>query len=120
MIDAVGYAQANGAVVVTAAGNDATAVRNIQSRTDALVVGATNNGKRITYSNNGQIYAPEYDITSAKRGTSFSAAYVSGGIALMLTKDPNQTVDQIQNKVVNTARRFNTGIKLINLQEATK
>lgn len=120
LTDAVAYAQVNGAAVVMAAGNDSTTIRNVQSRTDALVVGATNNGKRINYSNYGQIYAPEYDITGAKRGTSFSSAYVSSGIALMLAKDPNQTVDQIQNKVVNTAKRFNTGIKLINLQEATK
>ncbi|RJO59399.1 hypothetical protein C4546_02165 [Candidatus Parcubacteria bacterium] len=118
--DVVAYAQANGVIVIMAAGNDSTNVVNLQSRTDALVVGAAESGKRVKYTNAANIYAPDRDVKSQKRGTSYSAAYVSGGAALVLTKSNNLTVDQLQNQLVNTAKLYTSGVKMIDLQEATK
>ncbi|MFA6587510.1 MAG: dockerin type I domain-containing protein [Patescibacteria group bacterium] len=113
---AVKWAEGNGALVVVAAGNDSSVVKGWQSRSEALIVGATNKGIRTKYTNAANIYAPELPDN---KGTSLSAALVSGSLGLYLAKPTNLTVDQIQIQTLKTATKLK-GLPIINAGELTK
>lgn len=91
------YAEQNGAILVAAAGNDGGRVLYPAALPCVLSVGSVSNGNKAEFSNIGDvdIVTAGTDLpvcmyngsTTRKNGTSFSAAVVSGMIALILAKN---------------------------------
>jgi serine protease len=130
---------AAGTTIVVSAGNDNTDVANATPANcaGAVVVAATaRTGAKASYSNFGSSpysitlsapggdgpfadtilslsntgeYAPASESYAWKAGTSFSAAQVSGVIALMLSVDPKLTPPQVVQILRDTARAFPAG-----------
>ncbi len=120
MRDAVTYAVAQGAIVVAAAGNEATAdPRYPASYDNVIAVGAiTAQGVRWSISNYGvnvDFMAPGSTIYSTywqsgqvnayrfMSGTSMAAPHVSGLVALMLSLNPNLTLAEVRDYLQATA-----------------
>lgn len=120
---AVRYAQAHGVVVVAAVGNDGEeAVRYPAAFPEVIAVGAVGRDSApLASSNRGQevdIAAPGSGVlssgwmdsshraptTQSFTGTSFSAAYVTGVAALLLSKDPTLTPQRVQQLLEQGAR----------------
>ncbi|MDP2789502.1 MAG: dockerin type I domain-containing protein [bacterium] len=104
LADVVKYAKAQGMLVISSAGNDATAMSRVfpGSIAGVLSVGATvANGKSLAaYSNTGaRVYAPGSASGVKFEGTSISSAYVTGAAALALGKTPTLTVQQLEAKL---------------------
>jgi subtilisin family serine protease len=117
---AVRYALAKGVTVVAATGNDgsATVVRVPAAIGGVLAVSALDaSGTRAAFANAGQatsIAAPGTDIIGAFplaryatwSGTSFSAAFASGGAALLLQHAPGTSPQDAVAAFAQTARRL--------------
>lgn len=116
----VAYAKAQGVVVVTAAGNDTTPILTLQKNSEAFIVGGLEGIKKAVDSNTGTIYAPIKDANGSIQGTSVSSAYVSAGIALMLTKTPAMKVSQVIDTLQSTSKTLTGNILQVNLDAATK
>ncbi|KAJ8050793.1 hypothetical protein HOLleu_04130 [Holothuria leucospilota] len=117
--DAVAELDADGVIVIVAAGNDdADACNGSPSRAPkAFTVGATDNSDaRASYSNYGtcvNIFAPGTSITSAWRftdsssrtisGTSMATPHVSGAAAVLLGLDSSLTPADIKSKLETEA-----------------
>jgi len=133
--NAINSARSRNAVVVVAAGNSNADVNNFSpaSCSGIVTVAATDrNGARAYYSNYGSkvtLAAPGGDVranaangilstlnsgTSTPgsdnyayyQGTSMAAPHVAGVAALMISKKPAATVDEIINTLKSTARAF--------------
>lgn len=121
--NAVRYAREHGVVVVAAAGNDGgEGVRYPAAFPEVVAVGAVGRDSvPLSSSNRGQevdVAAPGLGvlssgwtdashataITQSFTGTSFSAAYVSGVAALLVSKDPNLSAERVQELLEQGAR----------------
>ena len=133
---AVDAAMARGAVVVVAAGNDATLVSGFSpANCKGVVAVAASNllGDLSSFSNfgsavsisapggdsgnlpgvistlNGGITLPGVPSYATYMGTSMAAPHVAGVVALMLTRDPTLTPGQVLNRLNAASRTFPTG-----------
>ncbi|MGH3775706.1 MAG: S8 family peptidase [Pseudonocardiaceae bacterium] len=113
--DALNYAARHGAVVVAAAGNQATLGSSAITRHPWVVpvVGYGLNGRPAAHSNLGSsmgkrgLGAPGENVTSlspqgeplTQAGTSFAAPFVTGAIALLWSQFPNATAAEIKSAV---------------------
>jgi hypothetical protein len=104
---AIAYAVANGAVIVSAAGNDQAAQLTWPAADSRVIsVGAVDAAsQQVLFSNSGpqlQITAPGYGVQTAwldgqrvtVNGTSASAPIVAGAIAAVMTENPGFTAQQ--------------------------
>lgn len=99
MCAAVNRASDCGILVIVAAGN--TGPRDDTIECPGLARGALTVGATLSQAENQQAHM---DANASQRyGTSFSAAYVSGGIALLLSRYPNATRTQVQQALRATA-----------------
>ena len=124
-----------GAVIVVAAGNDASSESNYYPAncSNVITVAATNKaGNRSSYSNYGsvvEISAPGGDSTyggvystsntgskgpigdsyAYKMGTSMAAPHVSGVVSLMLSRNPLLSPAEVLSILQNTAQPFPSG-----------
>lgn len=121
---AVDYAADQGAAVVAATGNDATAEDNPTNYPAAcdgvIAVGATDrSGRRASFSSYGphvDLVAPGQEVLVVHRegagdygwalgsGTSFAAPLVAGVAALVLARTPGLTPVQLEQRLVSTAK----------------
>lgn len=133
--NAINSARSRGTVVVVAAGNSNTNASGFSpaSCSGVITVAATNrNGGRASYSNYGSIVAvaapggdtasgsangilstlnsgtrtPGSDNYAYYQGTSMAAPHVAGVAALMLSRNPSLTPDQVASLLKSTARAF--------------
>ncbi|MCX6516519.1 MAG: S8 family serine peptidase, partial [Actinobacteria bacterium] len=130
---AIDIATDNGSVVVVAAGNANSDVRNYSPANcnNVIAVGANDAmGQRATYSNFGDgvdIYAPGGDLNASfdrgiyslsntgerepidesyanQQGTSMAAAHVSGVVARIISSDPTMSIGDIRNELGITSQ----------------
>jgi subtilisin family serine protease len=110
-----------GTIVVFASGNDNVSVGYpANSNPNIIAVGSVNiNGYRSDFSNFGaslDVVAPGENIlstlpnnsTGLKSGTSMATPHVSGLAALILSVNPNLTVQQVSNIIESTAQKVGT------------
>jgi thermitase len=122
LFEAVQRAEAAGIVFIAAAGNsnsdnDANPTYPANYKTENLVaVGAIDGkGKRASFSNYGKktvhVFAPGVDIYSTVNdnkykkmsGTSMACPHVAGVAGLLLASEPNLSVEDIKNRLMNTS-----------------
>jgi serine protease len=129
--NAINSARSRGAVLVVAAGNSNVnasnaSPANCQGVITVAAVGRT--GGKASYSNYGTVVdvaapggdsgagilstlnagtkAPAGDTYAYYMGTSMATPHVAGVVALMLSKNPNLTPDDVEAKLKSTARAF--------------
>jgi serine protease len=128
---AINTARSRGSVVIVAAGNSNVNASNANPANCAGVVtiaATTKSGGRASYSNYGTVVdlaapggdssgyvwstlnsgttVPLADNYAGYQGTSMATPHVAGVAALMLSKNPALTPDEIENKLKATARAF--------------
>jgi subtilisin family serine protease len=122
--EAIQEAKAQGALVVTSAGNDGADRDRVESYPASvaspalLAVASTNRAGRLAYSSaygasTVDIAAPGEDILTSdlggrytfRSGTSYAAAYVSGAAALLAAARPNASGAELRQALVASARR---------------
>ncbi len=138
--EAVDYAIEHGAIVVAAAGNDGKeAVLFPANYKDVICVGAIDgNLNHAPFSNFGDevdIVAPGVGVyTTAPdgsykqfSGTSFSAPFVSGAIAALISENPHDSSDEIYQKLLDGAdnigdagRDIRFGEGLLNIERSLR
>jgi serine protease len=133
--DAINAARSRGAVVVVAAGNSNANAANFSpaSCPGVIAVAATNrSGGRAYYSNYGSVVAvaapggdmragaaggilstlnsgstaPGADAFAYYQGTSMAAPHVAGVVALMLSRNPSLSPDDVATRLKGSARAF--------------
>ncbi|WP_043461444.1 S8 family peptidase [Azohydromonas australica] len=129
--NAIATARGLGAVVVVAAGNDASdaSLHQPSSCPGVIAVAAVKrNGARASYSNYGSVVdlaapggdtdagilstlnaggtTPGADSYGSYRGTSMAAPHVAGTVALMLARNPKLTPDEVETRLKESARPF--------------
>lgn len=131
--DAVDQVTAKGVLCVVASGNDSKSSPNYPAAyANALSVGATDQSdKRTSFSNYASsvdIAAPGLDILSSTEGrykklsgTSMASPHVAGAAALLLSKYPSLTPQQLRDALTNSGESvsgFSGGIKRLNVARA--
>jgi subtilisin family serine protease len=108
--NAINYAAENGAILIASAGNAGSEIEDntLASQENVITVGSIDeDGKLSVWSNYGDsldIVAP-WDVTTLEKadeseaGTSYSAAFISGVVALMLSENPEMTFEDIFNEL---------------------
>ncbi|MFQ5952587.1 MAG: S8 family serine peptidase, partial [Candidatus Omnitrophota bacterium] len=103
---AIDYATEKGAILVAAAGNEGKEIQSdsLAASDKVITVGSVDNdGKLSSFSNYGSaldILAP-WDVVTLdgaeedEAGTSYSAAFISGVVALMLSENPEMTTEDV-------------------------
>jgi subtilisin family serine protease len=123
--DAIGEAKKSGAVVVASAGNSASTARRFPASIDKVisVAGLDSTESRLaTFSNRGSwvlTAAPSSGIISAVpgggfaawSGTSMAAPFVSGEVALIISRQPDANVDHILKTVASSCVKLGNGAK---------
>ena len=129
--NAINGARSRGTVVVVAAGNESQNVSNSSPAncSGVIAVAATNkSGGRASYSNYGTLVdvaapggdsgaailstlnagttTPGADNYAGYMGTSMATPHVAGVVALMLSKNPALTPDQVESALKSSARAF--------------
>lgn len=129
--NAINSARSRGAVVVVAAGNSNVNAGNANPANCAGVVTVAavgRGGGKASYSNYGTVVdvaapggdagagvlstlnsgltSPAADSYAYYQGTSMATPHVAGVAALMLSKNPNLTPDEVEAKLKSTARAF--------------
>ncbi|MEF8847476.1 MAG: S8 family serine peptidase [Candidatus Paceibacterota bacterium] len=104
--------------IVSIAGNNNKKVSNFKDHKGMIVVAAVNRDlKKASFSNYGKVvdvFAPGEEVVSVNpdgeyvidSGTSLSAGYVSGVIALLLSSSPDLTVPEVKESISRTARKL--------------
>jgi subtilisin family serine protease len=100
--EAIDYAARKGAILVAAAGNEASEIldKSLAAQDNVITVGSVDaDGKISAWSNYGSeidLYAP-WDVIEGQEeaGTSYSAAFVAGLAALILEDNPEFTADDV-------------------------
>ena len=112
--DAIDYAVDRGVIVVAAAGNTWTYGVNYPAKfNNVIAVGAVDNNKRRAWFSS---YGPELDVVAPgvnilstwnesinynrQNGTSMAAPFVSGAIALLLSREPGLDVFQVRERLI--------------------
>lgn len=127
--EAIKFAAEMGCIIIASSGNDGEIVEHYPSDyPEVISVGATTGlgqiGKSSNFGPRVDIFAPGYEILTTTignnykyvSGTSFSAAIVSGVVALLLEINPNLTPNEIKAILKSTQtplkdkRSFNQGI----------
>lgn len=119
--DAIKYALSMGCILVASSGNDDKPDPHYPSDyKDVISVGSTNkSGKKSSFSNWGvnlALLAPGEEIVTCQAGggydlasgTSFSAPFVSGAIALFLENNPKPTSSEIRSHLEATAKKLSS------------
>jgi serine protease len=129
--NAIISARSRGTVVVVAAGNSSTDAASATPANCAGVIAVAavgRSGARASYSNYGAVVdlaapggdagngilstlnsgqtTPASDSYAYYMGTSMATPHVAGVVALMLSKNPNLTPDEVESKLKATARAF--------------
>lgn len=116
-LDAVAYAEEKGVLIVSTAGNDGSTASYYPGKCDSVLCAGsqTEDGKDAAYFSNRHEYvdviAPGVDVPVAdihgapttQIGTSFSAPYISGLAAKMLSINPNLTAAQLRQIICASA-----------------
>jgi len=129
--NAINSARSRGTVIVVAAGNESQNASNSNPAncSGVIAVAATNrSGGRASYSNYGTIVdvaapggdtggailstlnsgtkAPGSDSYASYMGTSMATPHVAGVVALMLSKNPNLSPDDVESRLKASTRPF--------------
>ncbi|MFH1797970.1 MAG: S8/S53 family peptidase [Candidatus Omnitrophota bacterium] len=115
--DAINYALDKGVILIAAAGNDGSEIlkNSLAAQNGIITIGsADNDGKISAWSNYGSeldLFAPwdviTLDNSENKAGTSFSAAFVTGLTALILSENPGMTREDVLLGLKNILTPFN-------------
>jgi subtilisin family serine protease len=119
--DACYYAYEHGCVIVAAAGNEGSTSAHLLTYparlSTTLSVGAVDNNKQLTSFSSygpqldlvapGQFIISTYDtpdnLYQEQSGTSMSAPFVAGGIALLLSIEPGLNYEEIRGRLISSA-----------------
>ncbi len=114
---AIDYATGKGAILIASAGNEGSEVEDTSLAANGKVItvgAADNNGKMSAWSNYGSeldLLAP-WDVVTLEEGgagTSFSAAFVAGLTALMLSENPDMTEEDVIEELKALTSGFDMG-----------
>lgn len=121
---AINNAVADGIPVIVSAGNDGGSVNSPANCANTIPVGATDSGGSVaSFSSRGPeldtqgVVAPGVGVlttdvnqsTASATGTSFSAPYVAGLAALILSRQPSFSVTQIRDTLRKSANNIGLG-----------
>jgi len=130
--EAIEYVQSQGALVISAAGNDgeSTEIYYPAAYEGVLAVGSHDKYLEISdfTQQNGtvDILAPGEDIwlasrngkTYGARGTSYATGYVSAAAALLWTQQPELSADEVQQALLSSARTVD-GWQVLDVESVT-
>jgi len=124
--DAVAYAKERGCVIIAAAGNDGTEIRNYPAAYDDVIAiaASSSSGSLASFSSRGDwvdLAAPGVGILSTSingykylDGTSMAAPLVAGIVALVLAEDPALSPEAVRARLGQGAMPITSGAMKVN------